>query len=69
MHRGAGTWGVAAAGGKLTGCCISLGLRVPSYNTTQQLLDRVYITEVRRQEECQEGIGGRDREDRGRRTD
>ena len=26
--------------------------------TTQQLLDRVYITEARRPEECEEGIGG-----------
>jgi hypothetical protein len=56
MHRGAGTWEIAAAGGN-TGCRISLGLRVPSYNTTQQLLDRVYITEARRPEECEEGIG------------
>ena len=47
-------------GGK-TGCRISLGLRVPSYNATQQLLDRVYITEARRSEECEEGIGGPDR--------
>ena len=39
-----------------TGCRISLGLRVPSYNTTQQLLDRVYITEVRRPEECEEEV-------------
>ena len=68
MHRGAGTWEIAAAGGK-TGCRISLGLRVPSCNTTQQLLDRVYITEVRRPEECEEGSGSPDRDDRGRLTD
>jgi hypothetical protein len=68
MHRGAGTWEIAAAGGK-TGCRISLGLRVPSYDTTQQLLDRVYITEARRTEECEEGIGGPDRDDRSLRTD
>jgi len=68
MHRGAGTWEVAAAGGK-TGCRTFLGLRVPSYNTTQQLLDRVYITGAGRLEECEEGIGGSNRDDRSRRTD
>jgi hypothetical protein len=68
MHRGAGTWEVAAAGGKPDAA--------PSWAwgylaTTQpnKLPDRVYITEVRRPEECEEGIGGPDREDRGRRTD
>ena len=61
MHRGAGTREIAAAGGK-TGCRKILGLRVPSYITTQQLLDRVYITEARRTEECEEGVSGPDRD-------
>ena len=46
-----------------------LGPEVPSYNTIRQLLDRVYITEARRTEECEEGSGGPDRDDRGRLTD
>ena len=49
---------IAAAGGNPDAAF--LGLRVPSYITTQQLLDRVYITEARRPEECEEGIGGPD---------
>ena len=49
---------IAAAGGNPDAAF--LGLRVPSYITTQQLLDRVYITEARRPEECEEGSGGPD---------
>jgi hypothetical protein len=37
MHHGAGTWEVAAAGGKNRMPHL-LGPEVPSYNTTQQLL-------------------------------
>jgi hypothetical protein len=37
-----------------------LGPEVPSYNTTQQLLDRVYITGAGRLEEREEGSGGPD---------
>jgi hypothetical protein len=59
MHRGAGTWELPPPGGNPDAAL--LGLRVPSFITTQQLLDRVYITEARRSEEGEEGIGGPDR--------
>src|ERR1700722_540711 len=45
-------------GGKQTGCRISLGLRYLATTQRKQLLDRVYITEARRPEECEEGSGG-----------
>ena len=60
VYLGAGTWELPPPGGKPDAAL--LGLRVPSFDTTQQLLDRVYITEARRSEECEEGIGGSDRE-------
>ena len=67
MHRGAGTGNCCRRGEPEAAL---LGLKVPKlpHNRTS-LLDRVYITEARRPEECEEGSGSPDRDDRGRLTD